>query len=41
MKINQYFDKCIAEGAKIIGDFVSGVDFERIMAEVNTFDGTK
>ncbi len=35
------FDKCILECAKIIGDFVSGVDFERIMAEVNTFDGTK
>lgn len=35
------FEKCIQEGAKIINDFIAGETFERIMAEVNTFDGTK
>ena len=34
-------DKCINEAAKIVEDFISGETFERIMAEVNTFDGTK
>ena len=35
------FEKCIKEGATVIEDFIKGESFDKIMARVNVFDGTK
>ena len=35
------FDKCIIEAVSAIEDFVKGEPFDKIMARVNVFDGTK
>lgn len=35
------FEKCIKEGATVIEDFIKGESFDKIMARVNIFDGTK
>lgn len=35
------FDKCIKEAVSAIEDFVKGEPFDKIMARVNVFDGTK